>query len=81
MLTNYVNPNQTFMAIPNQDVVYGLGFLSLAKEPVVMQVPDFGSRFLDVPGVRRAYGRDQRAWVAIRHQARFLHGRGAELER
>ena len=36
---------------------------------------------LDVPGVRRAHGRDQRARVAIRHQARFLHGRGAELER
>ncbi len=49
MLTNYVDPSQTFMAIPNQDVVYGLGWLSLAQEPVVLQVPDFGDRFWTFP--------------------------------
>ena len=44
MLTSYIDP-KTFIAIPNQDVVYGLAWLSLAKEPVVMGVPDFGDRF------------------------------------
>jgi hypothetical protein len=29
--------------------VYGLGYLSLEKEPVVIQVPDFGDRFWTVP--------------------------------
>ena len=49
MLTNYISPSETFIAIPNQDVVYGLGWLSLAKEPVVVQVPDFGNRFWTFP--------------------------------
>ena len=49
MLTGYVNPGETFIDIPNQDVVYGLGYLSLAQEPVVMQVPDFGERFWTFP--------------------------------
>ena len=49
MLTNYISPAETFVAIPNQDVVYGLGWLSLAKEPVVLQVPDFGDRFWTYP--------------------------------
>ncbi len=49
MLTNYISPAETFVAIPNQDVVYGLGWLSLAKEPVVLQVPDFGNRFWTFP--------------------------------
>ncbi len=56
MLTNYISPAETFVAIPNQDVVYGLGWLSLAQEPVVLQVPDFGNRFWTYPGVRRAHG-------------------------
>src|SRR5271165_2486725 len=29
MLTGYVNPAETYIADPNQDVVYGLGYLSL----------------------------------------------------
>jgi hypothetical protein len=29
--------------------VYGLGYLSLEKEPIVIQVPDFGDRFWTVP--------------------------------
>jgi hypothetical protein len=45
MLTNYIAPNQTFIACPNQDVVYGAGFSALDKEPAVFQVPDFGDRF------------------------------------
>ena len=49
MLTGYVNPAETFIADPNQDVVYGLGYLSLEKEPVVVQVPDFGDRFWTLP--------------------------------
>ena len=49
MLTNYVSPGETSIADPNQDVVYGLGYLSLEKEPVVIQVPDFGDRFWTTP--------------------------------
>jgi hypothetical protein len=45
MLNDYVEPNQSFVACPNQDVVYGTGFYSLDKQPVVIQVPDFGDRF------------------------------------
>jgi hypothetical protein len=45
MLNDYIDPGQTFIACPNQDVVYGLGFFSLDQEPVVIQVPDFGDRF------------------------------------
>lgn len=45
MLTDYITPDQRYVACPNQDVVYGASFLSLDKGPVVVQVPDFGSRF------------------------------------
>ena len=45
MLTNYLQPDQTFIVCPNQDVAYGAGFAALDKEPVVVQVPDFGDRF------------------------------------
>jgi hypothetical protein len=45
MLFDYIDPAETFVTCPNQDVVYGLGFFSLDEEPVVAQVPDFGSRF------------------------------------
>ena len=45
MLTDYLSPQQTFIACPNQDVVYGVGFFALDKDPVVFQVPDFGTRF------------------------------------
>jgi hypothetical protein len=45
MLFDYIDPGQTFVTCPNQDVVYGLGFFSLDEEPVVVQVPDFGDRF------------------------------------
>ena len=45
LLNDYVKPNQSFVACPNQDVVYGTAFCSLDDEPVVIQVPDFGDRF------------------------------------
>ena len=49
MLTNYISPGETYIADPNQDVVYGLGYLSLEKEPLVIQVPNFGDRFWTIP--------------------------------
>jgi hypothetical protein len=45
MLSDYIDPGQTFVTCPNQDVVYGLGFFELDEEPVIAQVPDFGDRF------------------------------------
>lgn len=45
MLTDYVSPSEREVACPNQDVVYGGCPLALDVEPVVVQVPDFGSRF------------------------------------
>jgi hypothetical protein len=45
MLSNYIDPGQTFVICPNQDVVYGLGFFDLDAQPVIAQVPDFGDRF------------------------------------
>jgi hypothetical protein len=45
MLTGYIRPDQTFVTCTNQDVVYGIGYLALDKEPIVFQVPDFGDRF------------------------------------
>jgi hypothetical protein len=45
MLTDYIKPQQSFVTCPNQDTVYGGGFFELDKQPVVVQVPDFGERF------------------------------------
>ena len=45
MLTDYLTPDQRVIACTNQDVVYGIGFLPLDKEPFVIQVPEFGERF------------------------------------
>lgn len=45
MLTDYVAPEERSVACPNQDVVYGIGSIALDVSPVVVQVPDFGSRF------------------------------------
>ena len=45
MLHDYVEPQERIVACPNQDVVYGFSILALDREPVVIQVPDFGSRF------------------------------------
>jgi hypothetical protein len=45
MLTGYISPEEHFVTCPNQDVVYGFGYADLDKEPIVLQVPDFGDRF------------------------------------
>jgi len=45
MLSDYIVPSQRFVACPNQDVVYGGAIAALDESPVVVQVPDFGSRF------------------------------------
>jgi hypothetical protein len=31
--------------LPSHDLIYGFGILDLAREPVVVQVPDFGKRY------------------------------------
>jgi hypothetical protein len=45
MLHDYIEPSERAVACPNQDVVYGQSVLALDREPVVVQVPDFGDRF------------------------------------
>ena len=45
MLHDYIVPEERVVACPNQDVVYGFGIVDFSKEPVVIQVPDFGDRF------------------------------------
>ncbi len=45
MMTDYIAPTAKAAPCPNQDVVYGFGMLDLGKEPLVLQVPDFGDRF------------------------------------
>jgi hypothetical protein len=45
MLTDYIDPAERAVACPNQDVVYGGGPFAFDVSPVVVQVPDFGSRF------------------------------------
>ena len=45
MLTDYIAADERFVTCPNQDTVYGGGFMALDRQPVVVQVPDFGSRF------------------------------------
>jgi hypothetical protein len=45
MLHDYIDPSERAVACPNQDVVYGQCALALNREPLVIQVPDFGDRF------------------------------------
>ncbi len=45
MLTEVVSPDFQSVPCPNRDVVYGFGLMDLSKQPVVVQVPDFGDRF------------------------------------
>jgi hypothetical protein len=45
MLRDYIEPSERAVACPNQDVVYGQCITDFSKEPVVVQVPDFGDRF------------------------------------
>jgi hypothetical protein len=45
MLTDYISAEERFVTCPNQDTVYGAGFQHVDSQPVVIQVPDFGTRF------------------------------------
>ncbi len=45
MLTDYNQPGQRYITCPSQDLIYGFGVLDLARDAVVVQVPDFGTRF------------------------------------
>jgi len=45
MMTDYIPPDQRFVACTNQDVAYGMGYARLDQESVVVQIPDFGDRF------------------------------------
>jgi hypothetical protein len=45
MLACTNDPGQRYITCPSQDLVYGFGVLDLAREPVVVQVPDFGDRY------------------------------------
>jgi hypothetical protein len=45
MLHDYIGPRQRYITCPSQDLIYGFGILDLGREPVVVQVPDFGERF------------------------------------
>jgi hypothetical protein len=69
MLHDYVEPDQRWVACPNQDVVYGAGIAALDQSPVVVQVPDFGERFWvpRTPISRSSFapiGRRRRSWTA-----------------
>ena len=45
MLHDYISAKQRYITCPAQDLVYGFGILDLGREPVVVQVPDFGQRY------------------------------------
>jgi hypothetical protein len=45
VLHDYIEPSERAVACPNQDVAYGQMVLSLDRDAVVLQVPDFGERF------------------------------------
>lgn len=45
MLSDYIDSAENFVTCPNQDTVYGAGYMTLDTTPVVIQVPDFGKRF------------------------------------
>jgi hypothetical protein len=45
MLHDYIGWKQRYITCPSHDLVYGFGILDLGREPVVVQVPDFGKRF------------------------------------
>jgi hypothetical protein len=45
MLVGYNDPGQRYITCPSQDLIYGFGVLDLGRDAVVVQVPDFGTRF------------------------------------
>jgi hypothetical protein len=45
MLHDYIEPRQRMIACPDRDMIYGEGIAALEDTPVVIQVPNFGSRY------------------------------------
>jgi hypothetical protein len=45
MLHDYIGWKQRYITCPSQDLVYGFGIVDFGREPVVVQVPDFGKRY------------------------------------
>jgi len=45
MWHDYVDPSERSAGDPNQDVVYGVSYMDLGKEPVIVQVPEIGDRY------------------------------------
>jgi hypothetical protein len=45
MLSDYISAEERYVTCPNQDTVYGGGYQHVDTQPVVVQVPDFGTRF------------------------------------
>jgi len=76
MLADYIEPSETFVTCPNQDVVYGLGFFALDEEPVVIQVPDFGDRFW----VYALYDARTDQFGEVQYQTRLLSPCRPQLE-
>src|SRR4051812_46339189 len=45
VLTDYINSEEHIMAYPNNDTVYGEGFMDLTDDAVVFHWPDTGGRY------------------------------------
>jgi len=54
MLTDYISAEEHYVTCPNQDTVYGASFQRTDTIPVVIQVPDFGTRFYTYQSRTRA---------------------------
>jgi len=67
MLHDHIGWKQRYIACPSQDLIYGFGILDLAREPVVVQVPDFG--LLGLSGHRSQDRRFRQSWHDVRHEA------------
>jgi len=67
MLHDYIGWKQRYIACHSQDLIYGFGILDLAREPVVVQVPDFG--LLGLSGHRSQDRRFRQSWHDVRHEA------------
>ena len=81
MLSGYVAPEQRFVTSPNQDVVYGAGFMSVDEDPVIIQVPDFGDRFWVYQIVDQRTDLVCQARCAVWNQTRQISVGGTELAR
>ena len=69
MLRDYIVPEERVVACPNQDVVYGFSLVDLEREPIVIQVPDFGDRFWVYQYRPSADGILRLDWAKKRHEA------------